>query len=104
VPTWIKVGTEIQWGGKTIYGEFLYEAGKVTKITDKSISISVYECPRVRVIDPSGEYTCRKWNTKIAKKVTHSTLKRYSPKEEFWGKSSVTQAIERIQQNYLVDR
>ena len=128
VPTWIKVGTEIQWSGKKIYGEFLYgeflyeeflyEAGKVTKITDKSISISVYECPRVRVIDPTGQmcYTCRKWNTKIAKKVTHSTLKRYSPKEEFWGKSSVTpyddntkaieriQPIERIQLNYLVDR
>lgn len=98
VPTWITVGTEVEWTAPRWSGDFNIVAGKVTKITDKSISISVYECQKVRVIDPTGKmcYTCKKWTTKIASKITNTTNKNYKPKTEYWDKSQVLEYDDNI--------
>jgi hypothetical protein len=85
VPTWITVGTEIEWTAPRFAGDRYAMAGKVTKITDKSISISTYEPTR---IISSSNYPITeiriKWTTKIASKITHTTYKNYRPKTEYY--------------------
>lgn len=86
VPTWITVGTEIEWTAPRWAGDHYINAGKVTKITDKSISISVYESEIVHIKNQHNHTTeiRTRWKTKIASKITHTTSKSYRPKTEYY--------------------